>query len=65
MPSPPSRQERMNVLRTEHQRRHKQRNGFYPDDNHEEIYDQELKQSVEGKAMVIFLIKPLQFEQDL
>lgn len=54
MPSPQNHQDRMNVLRLEHQRRHKQRNGFYPHDNEEEIYEQQIKQSVDGKAMVCF-----------
>lgn len=58
MPSSQNQQNRMNVLRLEHQRKHKQRNGFYPHDNEEEMYEQQIKMSVDGKAMVwlFFLI---------
>lgn len=46
----------MNVLRLEHQRKHKQRNGFYPHDNEEEMYEQQIKLSVDGKAMVCLFL---------
>ena len=52
MPSSQNNHDRMNVLRLEHQRKHKQRNGFYPHDNEEEMYEQQIKHSVDGKAMV-------------
>lgn len=56
MPSPQNQQNRMNVLRLEHQRKHKQRNGFYPHDNEEEMYEQQIKLSVDGKAMVCLFL---------
>lgn len=56
MPSTQNQQNRMNVLRLEHQRKHKQRNGFYPHDNEEEMYEQQIKLSVDGKAMVCLFL---------
>ncbi len=42
-PSSASRAERIQQLRAEHQRRHRERHGQYPLDHQEELYEQRLK----------------------
>uniref|UniRef100_A0A0A9XM93 PDZ domain-containing protein n=2 Tax=Lygus hesperus TaxID=30085 RepID=A0A0A9XM93_LYGHE len=44
----PSRTERINQLRAEHQRRHQERRGLYPLDDAEERYEHHLKQRLEN-----------------
>lgn len=43
-PSPPSRADRIQQLRSEHQKRHRERHGQYPSDRQEELYEQKLQQ---------------------
>ncbi|XP_035219361.1 partitioning defective 3 homolog isoform X2 [Stegodyphus dumicola] len=57
--SPQSRQERMQILRLEHQRKHKQRNGFYPQEDQEELYEQRMKQNTDCSAMINRPLPPL------
>ncbi|XP_042903648.1 partitioning defective 3 homolog isoform X2 [Parasteatoda tepidariorum] len=45
--SPQNRVDRMYALRTEHQKKHKQRNGFYPQEDQEEMYEQQIKEAVD------------------
>ena len=43
-PSPPTRAERIQQLRSEHQRRHRERHGQYPSDTQEELYERKIQQ---------------------
>ncbi|XP_054720744.1 partitioning defective 3 homolog B-like [Uloborus diversus] len=53
------RQAKMHLLRTEHQRRHQQRNGFYPQEDREELYEAHLKQNIDTKKMMNRPLPPL------
>ncbi|GIY97611.1 partitioning defective 3 [Caerostris extrusa] len=57
-----SREERMNALRNEHQKKHKQRNGYYPQEAREEIYEQRLKELVD-RTMINRPLPPLPHQQ--
>lgn len=50
-PQSQSRRERMHFLRAEHQRRHQERRGYYPQEEKEELYEAQIKQIVDSKAM--------------
>ena len=43
-PSTPTRAERIQQLRSEHQRRHRERHGQYPSDTQEELYERKIQQ---------------------
>lgn len=47
----PSRQERMQQLRAQHQRRHQERHGLYPQDEQEEWYEKEIKEKIDKKQI--------------
>lgn len=50
-PQSQSRRERMHLLRAEHQRRHQERRGYYPQEEKEELYEAQIKQIVDSKTM--------------
>ncbi|GBM32569.1 Partitioning defective 3 [Araneus ventricosus] len=57
-----SREERMHALRNEHQKKHKLRNGYYPQEDREEIYEQRLKELVDT-SMINRPLPPLPDQQ--
>ncbi|KAG8199747.1 hypothetical protein JTE90_000841, partial [Oedothorax gibbosus] len=57
-PAQQSRQDRMTALRMEHQKRHRQRNGFYPQEDREESYERNTADIVDV-AMVNRPLPPL------
>ncbi|GFU55324.1 partitioning defective 3 homolog [Nephila pilipes] len=57
-----SREERMHALRNEHQKKHRQRNGYYPQEDREEIYEQRLKELVDT-TMINRPLPPLPHQQ--
>nr|XP_024215630.1 partitioning defective 3 homolog B [Halyomorpha halys] len=54
----PSRTERINQLRLEHQRRHSERRGHYPLDEREEVYEHHLKQKLENGEIENAMTRP-------
>ncbi|GFY59485.1 partitioning defective 3 homolog [Trichonephila inaurata madagascariensis] len=57
-----SREERMYALRNEHQKKHRQRNGYYPQEDQEEIYEQRLREIVDT-TMINRPLPPLPHQQ--
>lgn len=54
----PSRTERINQLRLEHQRRHSERRGHYPLDEREEVYEHHLKQKLDNGEIENAMTRP-------